>query len=195
MTKKLSELKEQIISNAEQEAEKIRSRAKKVRDRTLRTARRKADRIVNRAEKQQEDNFIREKQKIEYEQEIQSRKKRLAIEQEILNELTEDLQDRLHNLFQKGQLDEWIFDQVKSILPQDKKIFTLLCCQEDKNKLQSILKSLDLSIKPELNQSGFILTSEKDEYDFTFSTLAENLVTANKDQLLKSLHNREDSNG
>ncbi|MCF7740390.1 MAG: hypothetical protein K9N00_01220 [Candidatus Marinimicrobia bacterium] len=195
MTKKLTELKEKIISNAEQEAEKIRSRAEKVRDRTLRTARRKADRIVSKAEEQQEDRFAREKQKIEYEQEIQTRKKRLAIEQEIFNDLTKDLQDRLHQLFQNGHLDDWILDQVESILPEGEENFTLLCNPKDGKQLQSIFKKKDIPIEEQLSQTGFILTSAKDEYDFTFSTLAENLVAANKEKLLKSLHNSEDFNG
>ena len=195
MTKKLSELKEKILEDAEQEAEKVRSRAEKVKKRTIRTAKRKADRIINKAEQEQETRFEREKRRIKYDLEIKTRRKKLAIEQQIIDNLKQQLEEKLEAMWGNNELDNWIDSQLEDIVQENEEHFNLLCNPEDQSHFQEIADKHDIEVKTDSIKSGFILKSKKDEYDFQFYTLAENLVESKKDAILKTVHIPEDSNG
>ncbi|MCF7885549.1 MAG: V-type ATP synthase subunit E [Candidatus Marinimicrobia bacterium] len=195
MTKKLSELKESIVKNSEERAETIRSRAEKVKERTIRTSKRKADRILRNAEKSAEDDFEREKRKIKYDLEINSRKKKLTIEQRIIDDLKNELEERLINLFDNRKLDEWIKNQIKEIVRDSIEQFVLRCNSDHQKKYKELCADIDIEVKSDDIKPGFLLKSEKDEYDFTFETLAENLVESGKEEILKDLQVAGENNG
>ena len=195
MTKKLSELKEDIIKKSEERAETIRSRAEKAKKRTIRAAKRQADRILRKAEKREEDNFEREKRKIKYELEIQSRKKKLTIEQNLLKDLKKELKNKLQALHSEGKMDKWIKTQIEDIINKSDGQFTLLCNQDNEKKYKKICENMDIKIKSDNIDSGFILRSKVEEYDFRFDTLAENLVETNKHEVLKTLQVTEGDDG
>jgi vacuolar-type H+-ATPase subunit E/Vma4 len=179
MKDNIKELKEKIIGSARKEAENLISRSKKAEERILIQAREEEKKIKEAAEKTGKSLFEKEKARMTSKKKMDDKKEFLSLRNRLFELVLEDLEEELVSMFKSGKLDGWIRSCASDVVGEEKKI-ALVAREEDLDNLKKICRGIEgLSFSDEPIMSGFLMRSEKNEYDFRFSLLSSNIVKKN----------------
>ena len=188
MKKTIKDLENKILEKASLEAEQLISKAKKARERVIKAALEDAKEIEREAKKKGTESLDLEKKIISSEKIIDERKEYLFVRDKIFEQLIHDLEGVFQEMFDNDKFRSWIKSNCLEIVKAEKKKMILVTRKKDKKTFKQIIKGIkDLSLKDESIERGFLLRSEKNEYDFRFNVLARNLVHENRKMILSML--------
>ncbi len=179
MKDNIKELKEKIIGSAREEAENLISRSKKAEERILIQAREKEKKIKEEAEKKGKLLFEKEKARMVSKKKMDEKKEFFYLRKKLFELLRKDLAENLVLMFKDGKLDSWIKSCCRDIIKKEKKALLVVREADLRNfkKICSGIEALSFDCEPML--SGFLIRSGKNEYDFRFSLLANNILKQN----------------
>jgi vacuolar-type H+-ATPase subunit E/Vma4 len=176
----IKELKEKILSSARKEAENLLSRSKKAEERILVQAKEEEKKIKEEAEKKGKALFEKEKARMTSKRKMDEKKEFLSLRNRLFELLHEDLEQELVSMFKNGKLDGWIRSSAGEVVSEEKKV-VLVAGEKDLDNYKKICRGMEgLSFSGEPGMSGFLMRSEKNEYDFRFSLLADKIIKQNK---------------
>jgi vacuolar-type H+-ATPase subunit E/Vma4 len=188
MKKTIKDLEKKILNKASSEAEQLISKAKKAKERIIKAALEDAKKIEIEAKKKGTESLDLEKKIISSEKIIDERKEYLLVRDKIFEQLIHDLEGVFQKMLDNGRFRSWIKSKCIEIVNAEKEKMILVTRKEDKKTFEQIIKGIkDLSLNDELMERGFLLRSEKNEYDFRFNVLARNLVHENSKMILSKL--------
>lgn len=188
MKKTIKDLENKILDKASSEAEKLISKAKKAKERVINAALDNAKEIEREAKKKGMESLDLEKKIISSEKIIDERKEYLLVRGKIFEQLIYDLERLFQEMLDNDKFKGWIKSKCLEIVNAEKEKMILVTRKEDKKTFIQIIKGIkDLSLKDESIERGFLLRSEKNEYDFRFRILARNLVHENSKMILSML--------
>jgi vacuolar-type H+-ATPase subunit E/Vma4 len=188
MKKTIKDLKNKILDKASSEAEQLISKAKKAKERIIRTALDDAKEIEREANKKGMESLDLEKKIISSEKVIDERKEYLLVRRKIFEQLINDLEVLFQEMLDDDKFRSWIKSKCIEIVNFEKEKMVLVTRREDKKTFKKIIKGIkDLSLKDEPIDKGFLIRSEKNEYDFRFNVLARNLVHENSKMIISML--------
>ena len=188
MKKTIKDLENKILEKASSEAEQLISKAKKAKERIIKAALEDAKEIEREANKKGTESLDLEKKIISSEKIIDEKKEYLLVRDKIFEQLVHDLEGMFQEMLNSDKFGSWIKSKCLEIINAEKEKMILVTGKWDRKTFKQIIKGIkDLSLKDESIERGFILRSEKNEYDFRFSVLARNLVHENRKMILSML--------
>jgi vacuolar-type H+-ATPase subunit E/Vma4 len=191
MKDNIKELEEKILKDAREEADTLVSRAKKAKERILQQAWKEEKEIKEEAKREGESLFEKEKVRVSAKKEIDKKKGLFTLRKKIFKKLHEDLSERLISMLKDGELNDWIKSSCNEVIKKEKEV-VLVSAEENLNHLKKICKGMKgLKFKSESMTDGFLLRGEKEEYDFRFSLLAENIVKKNISMVVDKLEGND----
>lgn len=187
MKKNIEELKEKIIGNAEKEAEAVLSRARKAKGRILHKAKDETKQIKKEAEEKGKSLFEKEKSRIKSKKKMDEQKEKLLLRRQLVELVKLDLEKELLSMLKKGKLNVWILSRCKEILKEEEKL-SLIADKEYIDYFKEICKELkDIGLSEDKIKPGFLIRGEKNEYDFRFSVLSENIIKQKMEMIINRL--------
>ncbi len=188
MKKGIKELEKKILDRAYEEAEQLVSKTKKARERIIRMAREEAKEIEGEAKRKGEKNFEIEKKRIKSEKAIDERKGILIMHQKIFERLTLDLEEQLFEMLKNNEFNDWIKAKCEEIIRIEKDKMLFVAREEDMDIYKEIVDGIEnISLIIEPIGPGFLLRGEKNEYDFRFRLLSQNLIHEHRKMVMSIL--------
>ncbi len=179
MKNNINELREKIISNAEEEAEVLLSRAQKAKERVLKQAKEEEEKIKKEAEERGKLLFEKEKSRIVSKKKMNDKKEFFTLRKQLFELLHTDLEKKLISMLKKSELDNWIKSCCEEVLKIEKEA-SFVADKEYIGNFKKICKGIEgLNFESEAIEAGFLIRGRDDEYDFRFFLIAGNILRQN----------------